>query len=177
MQSKIKDIVYVGMMIAIIEVCKRAMDFLPNIELVTFWVIMFTLFLGWKAMYGVFAFALMEMAFFGVQTWVIMYLYIWPLLVVLTMLFRKKTEPLFWAVLSGFYGLLFGAVCSIPYFFIGAVDGGAVAGFRMMFTWWIAGIPYDFIHGIANFVLMLVLFVPVYKVVQKVKASAFVNAE
>ncbi|MBQ7359476.1 MAG: hypothetical protein IJW63_05210 [Lachnospiraceae bacterium] len=171
MQSKTKDIVYVGMMIAIIEVSKRALDFLPNVELVTFWVIMFTLFLGWKAIYGVIAFTLIEMCFFGIHTWVIMYFYIWPLLVVLTMIFRKKEEPLFWAILSGFYGLLFGAGCSLPYFFIGAVDGGVAAGFRMMFTWWIAGIPYDFIHGIANFVIMLVLFVPVYKVVQKVKAS------
>lgn len=169
MQSKIKDIVYVGMMVAIIEVCKRAMDFLPNIELVTFWIIMFTLFLGWKAIYGTIAFTLIEMSFFGIHNWVIMYFYIWPLLVVLTMLFRTKREPLFWAVLSGFYGLLFGAGCSIPYFFIGAVDGGVAAGLRMMFTWWIAGIPYDFIHGIANFVIMLVLFVPVNKVIQKMK--------
>lgn len=175
MQSKIKDIVYVGMMIAVIEVCKRAMDFLPNIELVTFWVIMFTLFLGWKAIYGVIAFTLIEISFFGVHTWVIMYFYIWPLLVVLTMLFRKKEEPLFWAVLSGFYGLLFGAGCSLPYFFIGAVDGGVAAGLSMMFTWWIAGIPYDFIHGIANFVIMLVLFVPVHKVILKVKADNSVN--
>ena len=44
----VKDIALIGMMIALLEVCKRAMDFLPNVELVTFWIIMFTLFLGKK---------------------------------------------------------------------------------------------------------------------------------
>ena len=40
----IQDITLIGMMVAVIEVCKMAMTFLPNIELTTFWVIMFTLF-------------------------------------------------------------------------------------------------------------------------------------
>lgn len=34
----------------------------------------------------------------------------------------------------------------------------------MMFNWWIAGIPFDIIHGAANFVIMLLLYKPVRKV-------------
>ena len=30
----------------------------------------------------------------------------------------------------------------------------------MMFTWWIAGIPYDILHGISNFAACLVLYKP-----------------
>ena len=88
MQSKIKDIVYVGMMIAIIEVCKRAMDFLPNIELVTFWVIMFTLYFGKKIIYVVPTFIIIEGTMFGFGIWWIMYLYLWPLLALVTWIFR-----------------------------------------------------------------------------------------
>ena len=41
-----KDITLVGLMVAIIEVCKVLMKDLPNIELTTFWIIMFTLYFG-----------------------------------------------------------------------------------------------------------------------------------
>ncbi|MBP3852427.1 MAG: hypothetical protein J6D36_07775 [Erysipelotrichaceae bacterium] len=37
-----------------------------------------------------------------------------------------------------------------------------------MFTWWIAGIPYDIAHGIANFLIMILLYKPVYHVMEKV---------
>ena len=44
MKISIKDITLIGMMVAVIEVCKIALSFLPNIERVSFWIIMFTLF-------------------------------------------------------------------------------------------------------------------------------------
>ena len=47
----IRDIALIGMMVAVIEVCKAALNFLPNIELTTFWIIMFTLFFGWKILW------------------------------------------------------------------------------------------------------------------------------
>ena len=39
----VRDITLIGMMIAIIEVCKVTMMGIPNVELTSFWVIMFTL--------------------------------------------------------------------------------------------------------------------------------------
>ena len=35
----VRDITLIGMMVAVIEVCKAALGFLPNIELTTFWII------------------------------------------------------------------------------------------------------------------------------------------
>ena len=75
------------------------------------------------------------------------------------------------AILSGFYGLLFGAYCSLPYIVIGTVGGGIKSGLIMAFNWWVAGIPYDILHGISNFFVMLVLYHPVHKVMQKIKVS------
>ena len=43
-----KDIAQIGMMIAIIEVCKVVMAGIPNVELTSFWVIIFTLYFGRK---------------------------------------------------------------------------------------------------------------------------------
>lgn len=163
------DIALIGMMIAIIEVSKRALDFLPNVELVTFWIIMFTLFLGGKAVYGVLGFVLIEGMIFGFHIWWIMYLYLWPALVLVTWLFRKNESLMLWAVISGAFGLLFGAAGSLPYLVIGSFDGGLANGFYTAFSWWIAGIPWDLTHGIANFVIMLVLYRPIRLVMNKAK--------
>ena len=161
------------MMVAVIEVCKAALSFLPNIELTTFWLILFTLFFGRKIVLVVPVFILIEGSIYGFNTWWIMYLYTWPLLVLLTWVFRKQKSVWFWSILSGMYGLFFGLLCSILYVVIGAVDGGIRSGLYAGFTWWVAGIPWDIVHCIGNFVLMLVLYLPVRTLMEKIKKQAF----
>ena len=157
----IKDIAQIGLMVAVIEVSKFALSGMPNIELTSFWLIMFTIFFGWKIVAVVPAFILIEGAFYGVHIWWIMYLYAWPLLVTIAWIFKKVESVWFWAIVSGLFGLCFGALCSIPYFVIGASTGGFMAGIRTAFTWWIAGIPWDFVHCAGNFILMLILYHPI----------------
>ena len=164
----ILDISLLALMTAIIEVSKIALSGLPNLELVSFWIIMFTLFFGPKVIYSILVFILIEIFLYGIHVWVIMYLYVWPLLVILTRLLRKQKSAIIYAVMSGTYGLLFGALCAIPYIFIGTFDGNSQSGFVMAFNWWIAGIPYDITHGIANFVIMMVLYHPIYAVMKQV---------
>ena len=156
-------------MVAVIEVCKAALSFLPNIELTTFWLILFTLFFGRKIVLVVPVFILIEGSIYGFNTWWIMYLYTWPLLVLLTWVFRKQKSVWFWSFLSGMFGLFFGLLCSIPYVVIGAVDGGIRSGLYAGFTWWVAGIPWDIVHCIGNFVLMLVLYHPVRTLMERIK--------
>jgi energy-coupling factor transport system substrate-specific component len=148
------------MMIALLEAVKHALAFLPNVELVTLFVILFTLFFQWKILYVLAAFVLIEGCLYGFGIWWIMYLYIWPLLALLTRLFCKNESVWFWSIFSAFYGLIFGALCAIPYFFVG--------GIKMAFTWWVAGIPFDLIHCVSNFVLCLVLFIPLRTVLKRV---------
>ena len=158
---KVKDIAQIGMMIATIEVAKNALAFLPNVELVTLLFILYTLTFGRKVLFVVPAFILLEGTIYGFGLWWVMYLYTWPLLVFITWLFRKQESVLFWSVLSGVFGLMFGALCSIPYF----IGGGAAAGF----AWWIAGIPYDILHCVANFIICLILFVPLRGILHKMR--------
>lgn len=157
----VKDIALAGLMIAIIEVCKAALSFLPNIELTSFWIIIFTIYFGKRILPVIPAFILFEGAIYGFGLWWIMYLYIWPLLAFLAWFFRKQDSVWFFSTLSSVFGLCFGFLCSIPYVFIGSYGGGIKAGLASAFSWWIAGIPWDIVHGIGNFVLMAVLYIPI----------------
>ena len=163
----VHDIAQIGMMVAIIEVCKVVLMGLPNIELTTFWIIMFSIYFGNKVFWVVPVFTLLEGAMFGFHIWWIMYLYMWPSLVLLARLLKKIDSIFAYSILSAMYGLLFGFFCAIPYVVIGTVDGGIRNGLYSGFTWWVAGIPYDLLHGIGNFILMFVLYKPIRNIMNK----------
>lgn len=173
LRVSIKDIAMIGMMVAVIEVCKAALSFLPNIELTTFWIIMFTLLFGRKSALVVPVFILIEGCIYGFGLWWIMYLYMWPSLVLIVWIFRKRDSLWFWSIVSGLYGLFFGFFCAIPYVVIGAAGGGIKNGLYAGFTWWIAGIPWDIIHCLGNFVIMMVLYKPVSGIIKKNTAAIF----
>lgn len=163
----LKDIAVTGLMVAIIEVAKMALSFLPNVELTSFLLILYTLTFGIKTVFTVPVFILLEGTVYGFNIWWIMYLYAWPLLVILTLLFRKNQSVWFWSILSAIFGLSFGALCAIPYFFIGWVNGTLLNGVTAAVTWWIAGIPWDIVHCIGNFAIMLILYHPVRAVLKR----------
>ena len=157
----VKDVAYLGISLAILEVSKLALDFLPNIEVITLLFIVYTLFYGRKTVLVAIGFTAVECFLKGFNVWSFMYLYIWPLLIMLVFFANKyKAGYVFYCILSGFFGLFFGMLCSIPYLFIG--------GWSMAVTWWIAGIPYDIIHCVSNFVLCLLLFKPLCAIMKKV---------
>lgn len=162
-----RDVATAGMMIAVIEALKLAMQGLPNIEMTSLLLILFTLHFGRLTLLTVPALILIEGTLYGFGLWWVMYLYAWPLLTLITYLFRKNDSAFFWAVISGAYGLLFGLLCAFPYFFIGASAGGAMMGLRQMLAWWVAGIPFDLLHGAGNFALMLVLYRPVSSLLRR----------
>lgn len=155
----IKDITIMALMVAIIEVCKFALAHIPNVELTSFWIIMFTLYFGKRIFYIIPVFILIEGAVYGIHLWWIMYLYAWPLLAIVTLLLRKMKGAWEWSMVSGIFGLMFGFLCAIPYIFTSGIYGA--------FAYWVAGIPFDLIHGIANFLIMLVLYTPLNTVMSK----------
>lgn len=157
----VREIALMGVMTAMLEVAVHIMAPLPNVEPVTLLVILYSLFFGPKVFYILAAYLLFEGCWYGFGLWWIMYTYIWPLLAILTCIFRKKDSLWFWCLLSGSFGLFFGALSSIPYFFIG---GPAAA-----FAYWVAGIPFDLIHCVSNAVLCLVLFVPLNHILKQLK--------
>lgn len=155
----VRDIAITGMMIATIEVAKNALAFIPNVELVSLLVILFTLYFGKKILFVIPAFILLEGCIYGFGLWWIMYLYVWPLLALITYIMRKQDSVWVWAIISGSFGLAFGALCSIPYI--------VLSGPKAAFAWWVSGIPFDILHCVSNFVLCMVLFKPLSKVMRK----------
>jgi energy-coupling factor transport system substrate-specific component len=157
---RIKDIVLIGMMSAIMVAVQVVLGFLPNIELVSLLIILYTFIFGRKAIYIIYVFVAVEGLIYGLGLWWFNYLYVWTVLFLITILLRKQHSPFLWAVVSGVFGLSFGALSSIPYFITGGVRTG--------FAYWIAGIPFDITHGISNFALALVLFHPLYYILDKI---------
>jgi len=165
---RIKDIAMIGMMSAILLAVQVALGFLPNVELVSLLIILYTLIFGWKALYIIYVFVGVEGLIYGIGSWWINYLYVWTVLFFVVMIFRKLHTPFLWAVISGFYGISFGALCAIPYFITGGFPSGV--------AYWISGIPFDITHGIANFIVALVLFRPLYLILDKVnKRTEYVS--
>ncbi|MBQ4312352.1 MAG: hypothetical protein K6G68_06285 [Oscillospiraceae bacterium] len=160
-RASAKNAAYLGISLAILEAAKLTLDLLPNIEVVTLLFIVYTIFYGRKTLLVGIGFTVIECLLKGFNIWSLMYLYIWPLLIMLVFYANKhKVGYIFYCILSAFFGLFFGLFCSIPYLFIG--------GWSMALTWWIAGIPYDIIHCISNFVLCLLLFRPLCSIMEKV---------
>lgn len=158
----IRDVVLFGVLGALTFALQVVMAPLPNIEPVSLLTMLFAAVFGWRCLYPVYVFVVMEVLFHGIGLWNINYLYIWAVLAVAAVLLRNMKPALGWALLSGVYGLLFGALCGIVDVFIG--------GFGYAVTKWASGIPFDLLHCGGNFALALVLWTPLRGLLEKLQA-------
>lgn len=138
---------------------KVAMAGLPNIEPVSLFVMLFAVVFGKKCVYPIYTYVVMEFLCYGIHLWSINYLYVWLILAAGAWLLRSVKNPFVWALLSGGFGLLFGLFCAPVYLVSGGI-GYAV-------SWWISGVPFDLLHAGGNFVMALVLFVPLRKLLTR----------
>ncbi len=125
---------------------------MPNIELVSFFIILSSLAYGWQTMWAVAVFVLTQGMIYGfTPSWWIGYGILWPGLCAISIWLRGllMKGKMIRALFSGAFGLCFGllyAVGNIP--FMGIY--GAVG-------YWISGLPFDALHMLGNYFLMLVL--------------------
>ena len=138
---------------------KVAMAWLPNIEPVSLFVMLFAVVFGWKCFYPIYTYVLMEVLYYGIGLWNFNYLYIWAILALGAMAMKRVKKPILWALLSGFFGLSFGFLCSPVYV--------AVGGWGYAFAAWLSGLSFDYAHAAGNFVIALVLFMPLRKLLEK----------
>jgi energy-coupling factor transport system substrate-specific component len=154
----VREMVLFAVLGAMTFAAKYVMSFLPNIEPVSLMVMLFAVVFGWKWVYPVYLYVMLEILFYGISLWNINYLYIWAVLAVAAYFLRNMRSTMGWALLSGTFGLLFGALCGIVDVFIG--------GFGYAAAKWVSGIPFDLAHGAGNFVIALVLFAPLKKLLE-----------
>lgn len=161
----VKTITRIALMSAILYVSKFALDAVPNVELVSFLLIVYTIVFGAETFAVTVVFNTFQLIQWGFGDWWFMYLYIWPFLVLVTLLLRKKVkeEFLVWAVVSGIFGLAFGLLCT-PVYLI-------EVGPQTSLARWISGLVFDIPHCISNFLIMLLLGKPMCMLLKKLKAS------
>ncbi len=140
-----------GLFSAILLGVQLAFAFLPNIELVSLLIILYTRHLKYRALPVIYVFVLLEGLIFGFGIWWIIYLYIWAILFALTMLAQKNQSLIGWAMISGGFGLFLGRLGRFCIFF-----KRPAGGVRLVCS----GIPFDIAHGVGNFLVCLALFKP-----------------
>lgn len=163
MKLTLRQIALFGVLGALTFGAKVAMSALPNIEPVSLMVMLFAVVFGWKGLYPVYLYVAMEVLLYGINLWNINYLYIWTILFIIAVFVRGLKHPIWWALIAGIFGMAFGLLCSPVYM--------AIGGFDYAIRWWLSGIAFDIPHAIGNFVIALVLFVPLRKLLTKLYAK------
>lgn len=158
---KPKELILYSFFGALIFCSQVAMASLPNIEPVSLFVILLAVVFGRKSLISVYIFVLLEGIFYGFGLWFVNYLYVWLILWLTAYFLRGIKQAYFWAVISALFGLAFGTLCSVPYFFIG---GGSAA-----VAYIISGFVFDIPHCIGNAILAFLLFTPLCKALEKLK--------
>ena len=151
---KIRDIVLIGLLSAATTAGKLALSFIPNVEIVTLFFILFAVVLGMKrSLFVAVIFVTTDILIYGFSTWVLGYYLVWPLLVIIASLLRNKTNSEYvYAFLGGLFGLFFGLFFAITEsFFYGPAYGLA---------YWVNGLVFDLLHGVSNFIIVLLMYKP-----------------
>jgi len=149
----VKDVVVVAFLSAMLTVGKLSLASVPNVEVVSFLFILYTVVFGWR--YGLLTaivFATIEILIWGFGLWTVGYYLVWPLLVLLTTLLPKMLQNIYgYTVLSGAFGLSFGLLFAL---YTGPLTNVSI------WAYWLNGIMFDLVHMVGNVAVMLVLYLP-----------------
>jgi hypothetical protein len=149
----VKDVVVVAFLSAILTVGKLTLASIPNVEVVSFLIILYTVVFGWR--YGLLTsivFATTEVLIWGVGLWTMGYYFVWPLLVAMTALLPKSFQHLpGYTLLSGLFGLTFGLLFAI---YTAPLTNVSI------WLYWLNGIMFDVVHMVGNVVVMIILYWP-----------------
>lgn len=149
--KKILRLTRIALLGATLYVAQISLAFLPNIELVTLLIVVFTKNLGKDGISACFIYVWLNLFSAGFGLWWATYLVVWPLFALLVYKMRTIDSWLIWAVINGGFGLCFGTLFALPYFFISPAYA---------LTYWLGGISFDIVHCIGNFSIALILGKP-----------------
>ena len=148
---------------------KILLEFAPNIHLLGVFTIAFTVVYRKKALYPIYIYVLLNGLLSGFSAWWIPYLYLWTVLWGIVMLLPQKmpkaVRPLVYMTVCAVHGFLFGTL----YAPVQAVLTGL--SLEGMIAWIIAGLPWDFLHGVSNF-FCGILIMPIISVLRLAERSA-----
>ncbi len=149
MKLTIREIAVFGMLGAVMYVSKMIMELIPNVHLLATFIVAFTIVYRQKALYPIYVYVFLNGLFSGFAAWWIPYLYVWTVLWAFVMLLPKKmprkAEPFVYMAVCAAHGFLFGTLYAPAQAIIFGLS------FQGMIAWILAGLPWDFMHGVSNF--------------------------
>lgn len=147
---------------------KALMEVAPNVHLLGVFTIAITVVYRKKALYPIYTYILLMGLFGGFATWWIPHLYLWTILWGVTMLLPqnmpKKVRPIVYMIVNAGHGFLYGTLYAPAQAILFGLN------FEKMIAWIVAGLPWDFVHGVSNFICGL-LIVPIISVLQRLERS------
>ncbi len=148
---------------------KVVMEIFPNIHLLGVFTIAITVVYRKKALYAIYTYVILNGIFSGFALWWIPYTYIWTVLWACAMAVPKqmpsKLKPIVYMIINALHGFLFGTLYAPAQALIFGLD------IKSTVTWIVAGLPWDFVHGISNLVCGI-LIVPVILVLKRAERFA-----
>lgn len=170
MKLKLKETVIFGMLGAVMYASKILMDVFPNIHLIGVFIVAITVVYRKKALYPIYIFVFLTGLLGGFSMWWIPYLYIWAVLWAGTMLLPKnlppKAAPIIYAIVCSLHGFLYGVIYAPAQAIMFGLD------LKGMIAWIAAGLPYDLIHGVSNFISGLILIIPIISILKIAEKTA-----
>lgn len=163
MKLTVRETVVFAMLGTIMYASKVIMELLPNVHLLGVFTIAYTVVYRKKALYPIYTYVILNGIFCGFATWWIPYLYLWLALWGVVMLLPKKMtdriKPLVYMSVCAAHGFLFGTLYAPAQAILFGLN------LKGMIAWIVAGLPWDFVHGISNF-FCGILIVPVISVLR-----------
>lgn len=166
-------ITQVAVMAGLLTALKFALSFLPNVEVITLLIAVFSAVWGLKySLPATLVFCTVEMAIYGIGTWVPLYFIYWPLLAVIFHFALGGKRP---AVAMGIalaialpmtilFGVLSASVETL--FVIGAVSADMLGTYFV--TYYFKGLWYYLVHVVSVVASIAILFIPLVKICQKI---------
>ncbi|MCI8834595.1 MAG: hypothetical protein HFH24_04345 [Ruminococcus sp.] len=168
MKPTTREITIFAMLGALMYASKLLMEVAPNIHLLGVFTIAFTVVYRKKALYPIYIYVILNGIFSGFATWWVPYLYVWTVLWGAVMLLPehlpKKIRAFVYMAVCAMHGFLFGTLYAPAQAILFGMS------FQGMISWIIAGLPFDFIHGVSNF-FCGILIVPVISVLRLAERS------
>ena len=164
----------VAVMAGMLTALKFALSFVPNVEVVTLLIAVFSAVWGVKySAPATIVFCLVEMAIYGIGGWVILYFIYWPLLAVVFHFALRKLRG--WKALvvataiaivfSVFFGVLSASAETL--IVIGNVSPDRLGTFFV--SYYIKGLWFDLVHTVSAGASVIALFLPLSIVGEKLK--------
>lgn len=156
-----------AMLGSVMYVSKMLMEVAPNIHLLGVFTVAFTVVYRKKALYPIYIYVILNGIFSGFAAWWVPYLYVWTVLWGAVMLLPrnmpKKIRPVVYMTVCACHGFLFGTLYAPAQAILFGLN------FKGMTAWIIAGLPFDFIHGVSNFFcgILIVPLISILKLAEK----------